>query len=65
MAGDPREFDPLDPSTVECPFPYYEALRAQDPVFRVPGYDWFLVSSYEHAVEVLLALEIRRRATRD
>lgn len=54
MAQDPREFDPLDPQTVECPFPFYEAMRSSDPVYRVPGYEWFLVSSYEHAVEVLM-----------
>jgi cytochrome P450 len=54
VTSDPRDFDPLDPSTVECPFPFYEALRSSDPVFRVPGHGWFLVSSYEHAVEVLM-----------
>ena len=59
MAQDPREFDPLDPQTVECPFPFYEAMRASDPVYKVPGYDWFLVSSYEHAVEVLMEQDFR------
>ncbi len=49
----PEEIDPLDPETVECPYPYYDALRSHAPVHRVPGHDWFLVSTYDTAIEVL------------
>jgi cytochrome P450 len=49
----PESLDPLDPETVECPFPFYGALREHAPVHRVPGRDWFLVSTFEMAVEVL------------
>jgi cytochrome P450 len=53
MSISPEELDPLAPETVECPFPFYDALREHAPVHRVPGRDWFLVSTFEMAVEVL------------
>ena len=54
----PDELDPLAPETVECPFAFYEALRRYAPVHRVPGRDWFLVSNFETAVEVLKNSEL-------
>jgi len=53
MSVRPEDVDPLSPTTVECPYPYYEALRAHAPVHRVPGREWFLVSTFDLAVEVL------------
>ena len=47
------EIDPLAPTTVECPYPFYEALRDAAPVYRVPDRNWFLVSTFDIAVEVL------------
>jgi len=49
----PEELDPLAPETVECPFQLYDALRRYAPLHRVPGRDWFLVSTFASAVEVL------------
>src|SRR6478609_9710176 len=58
MSLRPEELDPLDPDTVECPFPFYDALRRYAPVHRVPGRDWFLVSTFDRAVEVLKNAEL-------
>ena len=30
------DIDPLAPDTVECPFPFYDAIRSESPVYRVP-----------------------------
>jgi len=49
----PEDLDPLDPDTVECPFPFYDSLLEHAPVHRVPGRAWFLVSTFELVVEVL------------
>jgi cytochrome P450 len=38
------------PGVLEQPFEFYEALRAEAPVYRVPGTDVFLVSRYEDLV---------------
>ncbi len=54
MAAVPHDTDPLAPATVECPYPFYEALRTEAPVHRVPDRDWFLVSTFAMAGEVLL-----------
>jgi cytochrome P450 len=47
------EFDPLAPDTVECPFPFYQAMRDEAPVYRVPEMDFFIVSKYDDALRVL------------
>ena len=52
------DIDPLAPETVECPFPFYEALRLEAPVYQVPGRGWFLVSTFELVGEVLLNPEV-------
>lgn len=43
----------LDPAIRNNPFPFYRALRQQDPVYYDPGLDLFLVTRYEDAVTVL------------
>ena len=53
MTGGSEMSDPLAPETVECPYPFYDAVRAHSPVYRVPDHDWFLVGSFEMACEVL------------
>lgn len=49
----PEEFDPLDPQTVECPYEFYKALRADGGVYRVPGRGFYLVSRYDTAMNVI------------
>lgn len=41
------EYSLFDPETLKCPFPFYERLRAEAPVYLVPGFGIYLVSTYE------------------
>lgn len=54
MTALPHDTDPLAPATVECPYPFYESMRTHAPVHRVPDREWFLVSTFAMANEVLL-----------
>lgn len=47
-------FRPFAPSTLEDPHPFYEAVRNEKPVYRVPGADYYLVSRYEDVRTVTL-----------
>src|SRR6516162_8795062 len=49
----PSQFKPLAPETVECPYPFYRAMREEQPVYEVPGAGFFIVSRYE---DILYAL---------
>ncbi len=48
------DFDPLAPETVECPYPFYAAMRCEAPVYQVPGAGFFIVSRYQDIKTVLL-----------
>lgn len=43
----------LDPVVIENPYPFYDTLLAQAPVYQVPGTEVFLVSSWELIHQVL------------
>lgn len=43
----PEDFTLLDDSTRECPFPYFKAIRQQQPVYYMPEIQAFYVSRYE------------------
>jgi len=47
------DFNLLAPETLECPFPFYEALQEEAPVYEVPGLPFVIVSSYELLSEVV------------
>ena len=47
------DFNPLAPETLECPFPFYEALHKEAPVYEVPGLPFVIVSSYKLLSEVV------------
>lgn len=34
------DFDPKAPATVECPYPFYQAMREKAPVYKPLGYDF-------------------------
>ena len=42
----------LDPAVLEDPYPFYDRLRREAPVWRVPGTDVFVVSSFAAVAEV-------------
>jgi cytochrome P450 len=43
----------LDPAVLEDPYPFYRQLVAEAPVWRVPGTDVVLVSSFDAVTEVV------------
>ena len=43
----------LDPAVIENPYPFYDALLVQAPVYQVPGTEVFLVSSWQLIHQVL------------
>ncbi|MBL1074612.1 cytochrome P450 [Nocardia sp. 2] len=47
------DFDPLDSRTLQCPYPWHRALRAQAPVHYVASRDMWFVSSRELVAEAL------------
>jgi len=49
---DPHRFDPLDSSTMQCPFPHYAALRSEAPVQFVETIDAFFVTRHDLVTEV-------------
>jgi cytochrome P450 len=53
-------FDPFDPDTIQCPYPAYEQMRAEQPVLKLPaaalgrgGEFIYCVSTHELVSEVL------------
>ncbi len=54
----PLHFDPLSDSSREDPYPLYRRLRAEAPVYRVPGQGWYCVSRYEDVLGVLRTPEV-------
>ena len=43
----------LDPAVLEDPYPFYDRLRREAPVWRVPGTDVFVVTSFARTSEVV------------
>jgi cytochrome P450 len=52
-AAEPLIVDPYSESFQQLPFPAYRRLREQQPVYRVPGEDWYMVTTMELVREVL------------
>jgi len=46
-------FNPFDPQTLQCPFPHYAAMRANDPVHEVGGLGFYLVTRHDLVLEVV------------
>lgn len=47
------EFDPYDPATIENPFPSYETLRDEFPVYRNAGRDFWAISRAEDVYDLI------------
>jgi cytochrome P450 len=47
----------FDPATVDDPYPFYAELRRHTPVYRVPGTDFFLVSTWDAVQEATARAE--------
>jgi cytochrome P450 len=46
-------FNPFDPTTLQCPFPYYATMRADAPVLFVEKVGVYLVTRHDLVMEVL------------
>jgi cytochrome P450 len=46
-----------DGSLIEDPFPYYEAVRAQGPIYREPNHGMFVFSGYDEILAVYRDVE--------
>jgi cytochrome P450 len=46
----PSEFTFPSPETLECPYPFYAAMRRDAPVYQLPGQDVYFVSRWEDIV---------------
>lgn len=52
------DFDPLEPQTVQCPYAWYQALRAEAPVHFVPSRGMWFVTSHELCTEAAINHEV-------
>ena len=48
------DFDPFSAETIEDPYPFYEALREEAPLFKPKGADCYYLSRYEDIKEVAM-----------
>ena len=47
----------LDPKVIEDPYPFYRQLHSYAPVWRVPGTEVFVVSSFALLMEAATRIE--------
>lgn len=52
------DFDPLEPQTLQCPYPWYESLRNEAPVHFVASRGMWFVTSRELVAEALTNHEV-------
>ena len=57
------DFNLMDPETLECPYPFYEALREEAPVHIIPEMGLAVVSTYDLLQEVVHDPEAYSSAT--
>lgn len=55
---DLEAFNPLEPEVMQCPFPHYAAMRAQQPVFQLPGAPLYFVTRHDLVLEVVRNIEV-------
>ncbi len=48
------DFDPFSAETIENPYPFYEALREEAPLFRPKGADCYYLSRYDDIKQVTM-----------
>ena len=50
---DLKSFNPFDPTTLQCPYPHYAKMRAEEPVLHVPTLGMYLVSNHALVSEIM------------
>ncbi len=43
----------MDPEVQACPYPLYDRLRSQAPIYRMPDTGFYLVTRYDHCREII------------
>ncbi len=49
-----HDFRPLEKACLENPYPFYQAMREQSPVYKAPGNDFYYVSRYDDIRDVVM-----------
>ena len=47
------DYSLMDPEVRECPYPFYDAMRRERPVYRMPETGFYIVSRYKDLLAVL------------
>ena len=50
---DLQTFNPFNPETLQCPYPHYQKMRAEQPVLHVPAIGMYLITSHDLVSEVI------------
>jgi cytochrome P450 len=50
---DLAQFNPFDPSTLQCPFPHYAQMRDEQPVLHVEALGMYLVTRHDLVLQIL------------
>jgi cytochrome P450 len=58
MVPELKDYDWQAPAVRACPYPHYERLREQAPVYKVPNTNDYLVTQYEDVVWCLKQVDI-------
>lgn len=53
VAAPLRDFDPINPAVLQCPYPFFETLQREAPVYQVPDAGYYIVSRYNDVLTVL------------
>ncbi len=53
MTNDLATFNPFDPASMQCPFPHYAQMRAEQPVMLIESVGMYLVTNHELVMQVL------------
>ena len=50
---DLRTFNPFDPQTLQCPWPHYAKMRAEEPVLHIESLGMYFVTRHDLVSEVI------------
>ena len=52
------DYEPASPEVKQDPYPFYEAMRRESPVYRIPSTGFYAVSRYDDVMRVLKDPEV-------
>ena len=54
---DLRTFNPFDPETLQCPWPHYAKMRAEEPVLHIESLGMYFITRHDLVSEVIRDVE--------